>query len=379
VPRRFFRSLALGLALLLAQQGISFALAAKGDVFTVGNYPVQAVDKNAVAAKDKALGDGQQGALRSLLKRIVPVTAYKQLARVAKVKANELISGVSVRSERNSSTEYIANLDFSFQADAVRSVLSREGIPFVEAQAPPVVIIPIVRQGNPAEIKSDNGAWRDAWKGLDLEHTLTPLKLDELKSIIHSDTVQMLLNGDDNALRILAGEYKADRILLAVAEPDLPARKMVVTLAGQDAVGPFLLKRSYRISDGDYSYTTELAAVVSLGVLEGRWKIVKSPTQVANAAPDPQQPAWSASAPSADGEHFSLVAEFISLAQWNDMRSQLLDTPGVENLDIPAVSARNADVSLNYPGGPNALANALGARGLQLQDSGAGWTLRSMH
>ncbi len=38
---------------------------------TVGNYPVQATAANAVAAKDQALADGQQGALRSLFKRIV--------------------------------------------------------------------------------------------------------------------------------------------------------------------------------------------------------------------------------------------------------------------------------------------------------------------
>ena len=369
-------------ALSLSAAGAAPAIAAKADkAFTVGNYPVEASDKNAVAAKDKALADGQQAAFRSLLKRIVPVTSYKQLSRLSKLKATDMVSGVAVRSERNSSTKYIANLDFSFEPQVVRAALSKEGIPFVEVQAPTLTIVPVNQQGNPPDTKGDTGSWRDAWKALDLDHTLTPIKLEDLKSTVHADTIKMLLNKDDNAIRILTGEYKTDLVVLAIVEPDLAAKKMLVTLAGQDAVGPLFLKRSYRIADGDLNYTSELAAIVALGVLEGRWKAVKGSPIAAVDPAQSAQPAWSAntSGPTTSGvgEPVSLVAEFGSLAQWNEIRTQLLDTPGVESLGILSVSARNAEVSLNYPGGIRGLANALGARGLSLTDTSSGWTLRS--
>lgn len=362
--------------------GAATANAARADMaFTVANYPVEATDKNAVAAKDKALADGQKAAFRSLLKRIVPVTAYKQISRLSSVKAGDLVSGVAVRSERNSPTEYIASLDFSFQAGAVRAALQREGIPFVETQSDAVTVVPVMRQGNPAEAKSDKGPWRTAWTSLDLEHALTPVKLDELKPVIHSDTVRMLAEGDDNGLRILAGEYKSDRIVLAIFEPDLAAKKVIVTLAGQDAVGPLLLKRTYRVADGDLNYTSELAAVVALGVLEGRWKAVKAQAlSVAATAPPaaPQQPAWVAgAAPStASGEPVTFVAEFNGLSQWNDIRTQLLDTPGVDDVAISTMTARTAEVALRYPGGAQGLANAVGGRGLSLINSGSGWVLK---
>ncbi len=358
------------------------AMAAPADkAFTVASYPVEASDANAVVAKEKALAEGQQAAFRSLLKRIVPVTAYKQLSRLSGIKAADLVSGVAVRSERNSSTDYIASLDFSFQADAVRAALSREGIAFVEQQAEPVTIVTVMRDGNPAQSKNDTGPWRAAWSGLDLDHTLTPVKLESLKPVIHNDTVTMLLGGDESGLRILASEYKTDLVLLAIAEPDLAAKKMVVTLAGRDAVGPILLKRSYRISDGDLAYTSELAAVVGLGVLEGRWKAVKGSSAYGTETAT-TQPAWAAGATpgaSASGERVTFVAEFSSLSQWNDMRTQLLDTPGVEDVDISTMSALNADVALRFPGGTQGLANAVGGRGLSLVNSGAGWTLRSTY
>ncbi len=375
-------AVSVGFLALAAVAGSNSAIAARADaVFTVANYPVEASDKNAVAAKDKALGDGQKAAFRSLLKRLVPVTAYKQISRLANVKAADLISGVAVRSERNSSTEYIASLDFSFQADAVRSALQSANIPFIEAQGEPVIVIPVIRQGTPAEAKPDSGPWRAAWTGLDLDHTLTPVKLDELKPVIHSDTVNMLVDGDDNGLRILTSEYNSKRVLLAIFEQDIAAKKVLITLAGQDAVGPILLKRTYRVSDGDLGYTSELAAVVALGVLEGRWKAVQ--TQGANgatqAAYPSEQPAWSAgggASASGAGEPVTFIAEFNSVAQWNDIRTQLLDTPGVDDVNITTMSDRSADVALRYPGGPQSLANAVGGRGLSLFNTGTGWVLR---
>ena len=46
-----------------------------------------------------------------------------------------MVESYSVRSERNSSTAYIASLDFKFQPQAVRACLEREGLPFVDQQA----------------------------------------------------------------------------------------------------------------------------------------------------------------------------------------------------------------------------------------------------
>lgn len=361
------------------------AIAARADAaYTIGNYPVEASDKNAVAAKEKALADGQKAAFRALLKRIVPVTAYKQISKLSGVDAANLISGFSVRSERNSSTEYIANLDFSFQAEAVRSALQRQGVPFVDVQAEPVVVIPVLSQGNPPEAKSDTSAWRAAWKGLDLTNTLTPVTLDTLKPVIHADTVKMLINGDDSGLRIISREYNTQRVVLAIFETDLAAKKVLVTLAGEDAVGPFLLKRTYRVSDGDVAYTSELAAVVALGVLEGRWKALKSgvSSSVDSAAYVPEQPAWSAGdafSTTGSGDSVAFVVEFNSPDQWNDIRTQILDTPGVDSVNISAATERNADVALRFPGGATALANAIGARGLSLLNVGGGWVLRSMN
>ena len=335
--------------------------AARNDeVYTVGNYPVDAQAANAVAAKEKALTEGQQSAFRSLLKRVVPVTEYDRLKRLSSLRSSDFFEGVSVRSERNSSTRYIASLDFSFRADSVRAVLQQEGIPFVEEQAREVIVVPVVRDANgTVDAGAAARAWTGIWQSLDLEHTLTPLDLQRLKPEIHVDTLKMLMEGRGGE-RILAGEYGKPYVVMAIAEPDAAAKRLNVTLVGIDAVGPLNLKRSYKVFDGDTGYAMELAAVVGQGVIEGRWKALKTGTGTV-----------------AHGEEVSIEARYASLGEWSDMRRLLLGLPGLNDLKIETESAQGAGLKLRYPGGATALAAALRGRGLYLESGGGGWVLRS--
>jgi hypothetical protein len=350
------------------------ALAAPGDeVFTVGNYPVEAQAANAVAAKQKALSDGQQAAFRSLLKRLVPVTDYDRLKRLSGLKASGFVEGVAVRSERNSTTRYIASLDFSFRPDSVRAVLQQEGIPFVEEQSREIVVVPVVR-GADGSVDAGNAsrAWTQAWKGLDLEHSLTPFELQTVKGQINAATLKAAADGTGGAERALAGEYGSPYVILAIADPDAATKRLTVTLSGIDDVGGFTLKRSYRVYDGDTAYAMELAAVVGLGVLEGRWKVKKVPPLAAST----YAPAYAAPA-SASGTQIAMRAQYQSLVEWSQMRRQLLDLPGVEDVRIETESARGADLTLRFPGGANELASALYGRGLALENGTDRLILRS--
>src|SRR5215813_13563199 len=197
-----------GLALVacLALAAPCASAAGEDAPFTVGNYPVEARAENAVTAKSKALADGQQAALRSLLKRLVPVTAHQRLRALNQLPAGDLVEGVRVRSERNSSTDYIASLDFTFQAKGVRDLLRREGIPFVDEQAPLLTVIPLWRSTGRAQQvagPSEEAAWTNVWKGLDLEHALAPVRLEALKKQVAPETLSALADGDGSALRAL--------------------------------------------------------------------------------------------------------------------------------------------------------------------------------
>jgi Uncharacterized protein conserved in bacteria (DUF2066) len=365
---RLMRGRAGKAALLLAAAlalvaGAQKAASAADEVFTVGNYPVEARADNAVTAKTKAMADGQQSAFRSLLKRLVPVTAYQRLRQLPPFPAGDLVEGVKVRSERNSSTDYIANLDFSFQSKGVRDLLRREGIPFTDEQAPALTLVPLWRSGASTAPKGE-AAWTNVWKGLDLEHALTPVKLQPLKKEIAPDAVNALAEGNGSAIRALVAAYGSELVLLAVAEQDLAARRLNVTLTGRDAVGAFMLRRAYRLDAADPGYTSELAAVVSLGIIEGRWKAIKSPG------------GGGAVAKAASGDSDLLIAvEFRGMSEWQDISRKLSATPGIEELEVAGLSARGARVTLRYAEGAERLADALARQGLNLRNTGGNWVL----
>ena len=398
MPRTVAR---MALVLALAA-GIAGPVTAAGStaVYTVGNYPVDAKAADGVTAKATAVADGQKAALRSLLKRIVPVTAYGKLKAMPPLQAADIVEGIAVRSERNSPTQYIATLDFGFQPEAVRAALRRAGIPYVDEQAPPVMVIPMWRRASgDATVESGSGEWFDAWKGLDLTNTLTPVRLEGLKPGLGLDRVKPVLDGKSGTGAVLATEYRTETVVLALVEPDATGKKLIVTMAGQDAVGPFRLQRAYQAAPGDTAYVAELAAVVGLGVLEGRWKALKADT----VAPG-DLPPWLAAAPGADrggagfsggdgygaatggatgggpaagGSGIQLVVEFTSLAEWNDIRGRILDAEGAYDMDIGAVSTRSAQVSVRHPGGSQGLSRALARAGLSMNEAGGSWRVRA--
>lgn len=239
-----------------------------------------------------------------------------------------------------------------------------------------MVLVPIMAEaaekGSP-RFKPGSGTWSGVWKGLDLDNTLTPLRIEALRPTIHEDTIQAVLAGDDSVERILTDEYKADFVLFAVAEVDSAGDQLNVTLAGIDPAGVVSWKRSYRIADNDVAYAMEFASVVTQGVLEGRWKVAKLEEQSGGRG----NFSGGASAAGGFGSDVPMTVEFSSLGEWNELRGRLLDVPGIDDVRIGAVSARMAQVSVRYPGGGSGLAPVLARQGLALTGEGGQWVLRS--
>ena len=189
----------------------------------------------------------------------------------------------------------------------------------------------------------------------------------------------------------------SELVVIALGEPDVAARRLNVTLTGRDAVGAFTLKRAYRLDPTDPSYAAELAGVVSMGILEGRWKAVaigngdapqqpaappgRQPEAFRQPVPSPSLPgpapvvAPAPSAPAAAGAPMQLSVQFQGMQEWQAISRKLAAVPGVQDLDVAGLSARGARVTLRYPGGAEGLAAALEDQGLSLRNAGGAWIL----
>lgn len=347
---------------------------AASKVFTVGNYPVEARAGDAVAAKTKAIAEGQKAAFRSLLKRIVPVTAYARLKKIANVNVANLVDGTAIRSERNSSTEYIANLDFMFNADGVKALLLRENIPHIDTQASTTLVVPVwyVPDGVQVPTGFANGAktWTDAWRGLDTVNAVTPVKIEAQKAGVLPDTIAQLAAGNASMMRTFASVYGGEeQLVVAIATPDPSTKRLVVMLIGQDAVENISWKHAYRVDPTDPGYTIELAGVISHHVLEGRYKATAQPGGLAGGGAP-----IAASSGGGGGQH-QFGVEFNGMGEWQAISRKLSAIAGVQDLDVAGLSNRGARVVLRYPGPITALAEAAALQGLSLRNDGGAWTL----
>lgn len=358
----FFRAVGLfSLGVLLALAPLS-ARARDASVYTVAKLSVDIKAKDAVTAKKAALLLAKRRALHTVFRRIAPFNSFDRLPPVKAAAIENMLEGFSVRRERNSATRYLATLDFRFRAGNVRKLLAGKNILVTDQQAEPITVLPVYIENGKINY-TGRDAWRTAWNGLDLNHAITPVRLVRSGPSLTMETLSRLLGGDLQAFVALRDKYKAKKLVLAVAEPTVDAKTLTTRLFGVDRAGSLSLTRNDPVYNGEMKSAARNAAALTLGILEARWKLIGAPGGGTGAA--------------AALTAINVIVEFSGMSQWRDVRSRLVKVPGVQGLDVKSLSARTAQVALQFPGGAERLAQALGSHGLTLLGGGGSWILRS--
>jgi len=353
------RKTAFAVLVTLNILGAADARAKGAPIYTVAKVAVEAEAKDAVEAKQIAINDGQQAAFRILLKRLTHASVHARLPILEDAMVERMIDGFSVRRESNSNTRYLAMLDFSFEPNSVRDILNSFGLPYAEQQSAPVVLLPVMTEGGGVKAGMTN-PWFEALEGVDVENTLAPIKLAAPRPDFSPATISN--PGSREVLETLKQQYRAENLVLALAEVDAQMTRLKVRLVGRDAVGDMFLERSYRIHDRDTANAAKFAAKVAAGVIEGRWKA----SRLAGLG---------ALTGSADLETVALTVQFSGLKQWQDMRARLQKIPGLQGLNVKALNARAANISVEFSGGASRLEIAAQAHGLAIEARGAEYIL----
>ncbi|MEM7621084.1 MAG: DUF2066 domain-containing protein [Pseudomonadota bacterium] len=377
-----------GLIILCVVTLLSAEAQAKNDtVFTIAKFPVEAKAENAVKAKSLALAEGQAAAFRTLLRRLANYSDYGRLPQVEPQQMSKFVDGFSVRTERNSRVRYLATLDFNFHAKEVRSLLRSYNISFIEEQSKTIVVLPIVYSKTATkknteqetivatkfedtlkkEDKTLQHLWRKAWSSQDLTHVLTPLELAHPNSDITQNRLQDILAGKSEAYNLIKGDYleqhQKDYFVLAIITRSQDTKKAVVHLIGQDPTGDISNKKSYTLSEESPLETLKEAALFSLKTSESRWKLLRT----AKIGDD---------ALSAEPKNFIMTVKFSNLRQWQTIRTKLVEIPGVQQLEVGSLSARGAEISLNYPGGAEYFGRKISYYNMVLEGSDGTWILK---
>lgn len=357
-----YKTLCAALLCLAPAAEHSTARAQESAVYKVANLSVDIQAKDAVTAKNRALALAKRQALHTVFRRIAPFNSSDRYPDVPPATIDDMLEGFAVQRERNSATRYLATLDFSFSAEEVRKLLGGKGIPVNDNQAGPVGVLPIYIDKGKID-QSGRDPWRMAWTGLDLAHGIVPVKLVRTGPSFTVETLSGLLGGDVQGFVELRDKVKAEKLVLAIAEPTADGKTLTTRLFGVDRVGSVGLTRHDPVNKDGMKPAAAYAASVALRVLDGRWKLMQSPGRTGDGG--------------GELSGIDVVVEFAGMSQWKDIRARLVKVPGVNGLDVRSLSARTAQIGLQFPGGAERLSRALEPHGLSLHGGNGSWILRS--
>ena len=350
---------ALGLALAAL---LLLRAAAQAGPYEVEGIAVQAHAADAVTAKEAAVADGQARALAIVLQRLTRASDREFLPQVPADELGTMIVNFSVVKEQTSATDYAATLTFRFNPAAVQTLLVGAGVPYTERQAPPILVVPIYREGERYFFIDDNPNL-EAWRTFDLVNTMTPVRLPKGNIADQGVDPDAVLARDIGALTALRYLYGTDSVLVGLCETDAANSRFTCSLDGAGPAGPVALTESF--AGGSDPVAVAQAAVGSfLAQIEEQWKIqtMTGPGGLSGVI---------------EGVPVRVRVSFDGLQQWQALRARLAALPGVSEIEIEALNARGALLSLYFAGTGEQLADMLARDGMVLANAGDHWVLTS--
>src|SRR4051812_39299344 len=166
-------ALVAGLALAAGAVQAAPAPAPAPDMFPVSGIKIDQTAESATAARDLAMAQGRPLAWTRLFRRLTAMANWNKQPQLDANALLRLVRSFEVDNERRSSTRYLADVTYHFNAAAVRGLLRQSGVSYTETRARPALVIPVVG-GAAADAMSP---WTLAWKDPALQQGLVPLVL----------------------------------------------------------------------------------------------------------------------------------------------------------------------------------------------------------
>jgi hypothetical protein len=329
------------------------------DMFVAGAVPVDITAANITDARERGLTQGRVNGFRKIIERIV---AREDLPRVPQLQANQIIDLVrdfSIANERSSAVRYLADLTVRFDGNAVRRLLRGANIPFTETLSKPLVVVPIMREGNGRWVLwEQNNVWREAWTKVPRDLGLVPLIPVGGEREDMALTADQAANKDLSALNALAARYGAGGTVIAMA-----------TMLGE-TIQMSLVELRSDVPSEDLS----LSESVEAGQTRDDFVL-----DAAKAAGGAVQDSWKRRNRVAFGGTTQITAlvPVADLKEWITIKSRLDDVQLIDKLELQAITRDRAQVTLYYAGAQRQLELAMSQHDLALAQQNGVWIIQA--
>ena len=315
------------------------------DLFAVSAVKVEAAAESAISARDAAMAKGRREAWTKLFRRLTPTANWRREPALDEQALERLLRGTEVTNERRSTTRYLADVTFQFNANAVRNLLRRANISYTESRSPAALVIPLTTGTAGFEPASP---WSTAWKDPALQQGLVPFVLPMMGDA-DSDILDRpdLAQADWAAVASAARRYNAGAVIIATASDDAKTVQMIELTPTGRTTASFAYAQSSFGAD-------------------------------ANAVAEKVGDAWKSrnAVDFAVRNHLVADVAFDSLDDWAKIRNALAAVRAITGVDVMGLALHEAEIGVTYSGRPEQLRDALAQQKIELRTTDGQYTLQ---
>ncbi|MBL8905275.1 MAG: DUF2066 domain-containing protein [Rhizobiales bacterium] len=341
-------------------------------LYTVTGVEVDVTDKDATTARTKAIIEAQVKAFPILAERLGSAKAVERLADLTPQQIGRMLRSLSIEEEHSAPGRYIGKLTVRFLPNKVRAIFAERGLPVVEEQAPPIVVLPVWKSPEGTLVWEDN-IWRKAWLDLKAEQAIVPLivplgDLQDTQAITPEEALAM----DPVKLESIMIRYAAKAILVTIAEP---AGEVGIhaLMNGNSPLGKVAFDENYQAEEGGLEASAAMAARSFHNALLDHWRSVKLKMAAqAKAEAEAQRAAQAVAAARA----LPVAVPFRSADEWNAIRQRILSVDGVLGVDVSTFARNGALIKLMFGSSLDDLRSSLYASNLRLEQIKGTWVLQ---
>jgi len=348
------RRLLLSLFAVLVAASAASPPAAAGDPFTVSGIKVDATAQSAIEAQTKAINSGRAKAWQTLYRRLTKQQDWGRQPALDDATLQRLVHSYQARDQRSSTTRFVANMTYVFNANAVRRILQQSSVAYSDVTARPFLVIPLAPGWSPQT------PWTQAWKDSRFARGAVPLVLPL------ADTV------DEPALAALHFDSAEWQDVEPIASREHATEAYLVLVVPQRTQ---MMVKIRRLSPSAGATIPDLAIPVP-----PKTPAAQAFAKVADAAGNAIIDSWKSRSVIDFAKSSKLLASMHveTLAEWAQTLQKLQAVSTVSEVKVVAMDIGEARVEISYAGTTDQLNEQLARAGLALSnDKGQWWVSRS--
>jgi Uncharacterized protein conserved in bacteria (DUF2066) len=363
------------ISVLIVSLFVAFpALGAERDPYTVRGILVDATAATTPQAQTRAINDGQRRAFYTLLRKLVPAAYHLDIPVVSDDDITPMVASFQVADERTAPQRYLADLTFEFKRQEIRKILRDSNLPFSEAVARPLLVLPVYNEGNRKVLWEEPNPWRTAWEDVidfGVRPEVAEVSLDDAAQVlaqpvlvpagdfadIQAIDVNQAVSLNENAIARIEKNYETTGTLVISAWFREDSNGKPILDISRQRSGQFstTVIDTYQGTD-DPEFLMQSAILDILQKLQEEWK----QNNIIDFSVE---------------NTLAVTTQVSNLENWLELQERVTDISSVSSIRTIELSVNRAFWYITFLGSVDQLQTSLAQQNIQLVDNNGYWTL----